>query len=430
MQGICKRLITKVAIVALLSAAVVAWAAPTASAGAFSNPTSIGVGPSPQSVAVGDFNGDADPDLAVVNQLSNNVSVLLGAAGGSFTGPTNFAVCSGPTAIAAGDFHGDSDRDLVTANELCNTVSVLLGAAGGSFTAAAGFATGSLPDAVAVGQLTADLDPDVVVANQGSDSVSVLFGGAGAGFIGPVDFPAGDGPTSVAIADFNGDASQDLAITNEATSVVSILLATNAGGYARPKGATPFRSSLVLAYNACAAGGANRTHGGPLSHPSCGPPVQSSAFVTAGTPDANSNSAQFIGSVLFRAGVSDVNFDASLRDVRNKAGLTDYLGELQARFTVRRSDRSNGPSLTEAATVQDLPLSFTLSCAPTAGPASIGSTCGVSTSANAVIPGQVQAEKRAVWEMSQIQVLDGGPDGDVDTATGNTVFARQGVFAP
>jgi hypothetical protein len=257
----------------------------------------------------------------------------------------------------------------------------------------------------------------------------VLFGGAGAGFIGPVDFPAGDGPTGVAVADFNGDASQDLAITNEVTSVVSILLATNTGGYPRPKGATPFRSALVLAYNACAPGGANSTHGGPLSHPSCSPPAQSSGFVTAGTPDANLNSAQFIGSVLLKAGVSDVTFQASLSDVRNKVGLADYAGELQARFTVRRSDRSNAASLTEAGTIQgDLPLSFTLSCAPTAG--TVGSTCAVSTSANAVTPGLVQAEKRAVWEMSQIQVLDGGPDGDVDTASGNTVFARQGVFAP
>ncbi len=397
--------------------------------GTFTGPTNFNVANTPRSVTLGDFNGDSDPDIAVANEGSNNVSVLLGAAGGSFTGPTNFGVCNGPTSIASGDFNGDSDRDLVTANELCNTVSVLVGAAGGSFTAPVDFGTGSLPDAVAVGQLSADLDPDVAVANQTADSVSILYGGAGAGFIGPVDFRAGDGPTGVAIADFNGDASQDLAITNEVTSVVSILLATNTGGYPRPRGATPFRSSLVVAYNTCAPGGANTTHGGPLAHPSCSPPVQSSGFVTAGTPDANSNSSLFIGSVLLRAGASDVTFEASLSDVRNKTGLTDYVGELQGRFTVRHTDRSNGPSLTEAGTVQgDLPLSFTLACVPTA--ASVGSTCAVSTSANAVTPGLVQADKRAVWEMSQIQVLDGGPDGDVDTASGNTVFARQGVFAP
>ena len=36
-----------------------------------------GVGSNPQSVAVGDFNGDGKPDLAVANSDSNNVSVLI-----------------------------------------------------------------------------------------------------------------------------------------------------------------------------------------------------------------------------------------------------------------------------------------------------------------------------------------------------------------
>jgi hypothetical protein len=34
-----------------------------------------------------------------------------------------------------------------------------------------------------------------------------------------------------------------------------------------------------------------------------------------------------------------------------------------------------------------------------------------------------------VWELGQVEVLDGGADGDVDTP-GNAVFARQGIFIP
>ncbi len=132
MQGVRKRLITEFATVVLLIVAVVAWVAPAAGAAAFSDPTTFGVGPSPQSVAVGEFNGDADPDLAVVNQLSNNVSVLLGAAGGAFTGPTDFAVGITPLEVAVGEFNGDADPDLAVVNEASSTVSVLLGAAGGS----------------------------------------------------------------------------------------------------------------------------------------------------------------------------------------------------------------------------------------------------------------------------------------------------------
>ena len=44
----------------------------------FSAPTSFAAGDSPVSVATGDFNADNDPDLAVANRFSSDVSVLLG----------------------------------------------------------------------------------------------------------------------------------------------------------------------------------------------------------------------------------------------------------------------------------------------------------------------------------------------------------------
>src|SRR5438034_4107717 len=97
----------------------------------FNGPTNLPVGLNPSSVAVGDFNGDSDPDLAVANAGSDDVSILLGAAGGSFTGPTNFAAGAAPVAVAAGDFNGDSDPDLAVANSHADNVSILLGAAGG-----------------------------------------------------------------------------------------------------------------------------------------------------------------------------------------------------------------------------------------------------------------------------------------------------------
>src|SRR5260370_37769761 len=47
-------------------------------------------GVNPYSVAVGDFNGDGLKDLAVANNSSNDVSVLLGNGDGNFQGPRNF----------------------------------------------------------------------------------------------------------------------------------------------------------------------------------------------------------------------------------------------------------------------------------------------------------------------------------------------------
>ena len=43
----------------------------------FIDRTDFGAGITPHSVAVGDFNGDGTPDLAVANLYSANVSVLI-----------------------------------------------------------------------------------------------------------------------------------------------------------------------------------------------------------------------------------------------------------------------------------------------------------------------------------------------------------------
>src|SRR5262249_62118803 len=67
----------------------------------------------PSSVAVGDFNGDGIPDLAVANTRSNNVSVLLGNGDGSFQAARNFAAGSEPQVVAevGCDSDGVPDRD-------------------------------------------------------------------------------------------------------------------------------------------------------------------------------------------------------------------------------------------------------------------------------------------------------------------------------
>src|SRR4051812_33406776 len=48
----------------------------------------------PYSVAVGDFNGDGKPDLAVANQYAYTVSVLLNSGNGTFAAATSYAVGS------------------------------------------------------------------------------------------------------------------------------------------------------------------------------------------------------------------------------------------------------------------------------------------------------------------------------------------------
>ena len=82
---------------------------------------------------MGDFNSDGNPDLAVANYNSNNVSVLLGNGSGGFGAATNFPVGLTPVSVAVGDFNRDGNPDLAVANYSSNNVSVLLGNGSGGF---------------------------------------------------------------------------------------------------------------------------------------------------------------------------------------------------------------------------------------------------------------------------------------------------------
>ena len=57
---------------------------------------------------------------------SNNVSILLGDGAGSFSAATNFGAGSYPSSVAVGDFNGDGKQDLAVANQGSNNVSILL----------------------------------------------------------------------------------------------------------------------------------------------------------------------------------------------------------------------------------------------------------------------------------------------------------------
>jgi hypothetical protein len=200
--------------------------------------------------------------------------------------------------------------------------------------------------------------------------------------------------------------------------------------YVRPKGATPFRVSLVPAFEQCVS--ANRQHGAPLSFGSCAPPHQSSSQLTVGTPDANGRAANSIGAIVYQVVAdpeSDVRMGAQVTDVRDRGTLADYAGELTVQHTVQITDRMNGPGQNEPGTVVPFQFNFPVPCAATASTTQ-GGLCALSSTFNALVPGSVVEGKRAIWELGTVDVLDGGPDGQSATASGNTLFERQGVFVP
>ena len=220
--------------------------APGATAPSFAAAQTFAVGNTPYAVTVGDFNDDGRPDIAVANFGSGTVSVLMdtspaGAVALSFAAQQTFTVGANPISLAVGDFNGDGRPDLAVANHDSDTVSLLLdttaaGATTASFASQQTFNVGSLPYSVAVGDFNADGRPDLVVANEGVGSVSVLLnttavGTATLSFTPQQTFNVGSNPFSVAVGDFDGDGRPDIVTANNATNgTLSVLLDTTAAG--------------------------------------------------------------------------------------------------------------------------------------------------------------------------------------------------------
>jgi hypothetical protein len=128
----------------------------------------------PEGIAVADFNGDGKLDVAIPT-LNGGVYVVLGNGDGTLQTPVAYPVASTTTSgISLGDFNKDGKIDLaVSCGTTTGEVSVLLGNGDGTFQTAQNFAVGSSPNSIATGGLNKTYTPDLVVANSGS--VSILY---------------------------------------------------------------------------------------------------------------------------------------------------------------------------------------------------------------------------------------------------------------
>ncbi len=215
----------------------------------FAAQQTFATGAGPESVRSADLNGDGKPDLIVVNESDDTVSVLLnttapGASTPTFGAQHTFATGAIPVSVTVTDVNGDGLPDLIVANNTDGTVSVLLntttpGATTPTFATQHAFTTGSHPVLVTTADVNGDGKPDLIVANQNDNTVSVLLNttvppAATPSFGTQHTFATGTSPSWVTAADINGDGKPDLIVANLNSNTVSVLLNTTAPGAATP----------------------------------------------------------------------------------------------------------------------------------------------------------------------------------------------------
>ncbi len=137
--------------------------------------TFVGGAVRPEGITSGDWDNDGDMDIAasLSDDLFSVVGVFTNNGSGSFSQAN--APVSGLEAgdITAADFDADGDLDLAVINEDSNNVSILTWA--GSFSESSVVGVGTNPSNITAGDLDGDSIMDLAVTNRDSNNTSLLF---------------------------------------------------------------------------------------------------------------------------------------------------------------------------------------------------------------------------------------------------------------
>jgi hypothetical protein len=181
----------------------------------------------PVSIAVGDMNRDAYPDVAVADAASHTATVVIDLESSALAARFDQPLEGRPLAVALGDLDRDGRDDLVAATENPGALAVCRAGPDGSFGPARAFPAGPAPVALVLGDFDADGRLDAALADSANRSIGIWVGRGDGTFLKLGDVPTDLGPVGLAMADMNGDGWPDLVCANHDDATVQVFLNTS-----------------------------------------------------------------------------------------------------------------------------------------------------------------------------------------------------------
>jgi hypothetical protein len=167
-------------------------------------------------LAIGDFNGDHKPDIAMIS--GDSLTVCLGKGDGTFVQSQVYFAGTQTNALAIADFNNDGKPDIVVASSA--GLALFLGNGDGTFQGASYITTSPTND-LETAELTSDGNADLI-------TTGLVYRGNGNGTFQVLSQPQ---VSPGAVADINGDGKPDLVVGSNYYDALDVLLGNGDGTF-------------------------------------------------------------------------------------------------------------------------------------------------------------------------------------------------------